>query len=327
MQPSEITNLVYKVADHLDQGELIAAATLFQRAQVQLQPESEPLDCEQLLQVWQQDLDNRDGEVTTRHSISNPIVEVDAARHSARCRSHFLVLEGGIGQTLQLVAAGRYQDDFVYEDGQWHFAFRQCLVDQGKPQEAAPPAPHSPGPAATTERSAPTREKILAAAQQVFSSVGYSEAGIRRIAEVVGLSPTILLRHFGTKAGLFEAAFVASMGGSRPPVDRADFGRHVANLLADPTQTNCPHAMSLLATGNEEAREIAIRVLKQYTILPMMEWLGEPHRESRAKQIMALCAGFALYNTQLNVSDSKSVDHHMVDWLANSIQAIVDEAC
>ena len=73
--------------------------------------------------------------------------------------------------------------------------------------------------------------------------------------------------------------------------------------------------------------QLSFRPMARDDLPQLMEWLAEPHRESRAKQIMALCAGFALYNTQLNTSESKSIDHHMVDWLANSIQAIVDEGC
>lgn len=325
----EITNLINQVAEHLDGGQPEAAAALFDCAQVQLQQDGERLNSEQLLQVWKQAF-VANKTVITRHLISNPIIEIDRERGVAHCRSTYLVMKSQDGEPLQPIEAGRYQDEFLLEGEAWRFASRLCLVDRGadqKPSTIKSSQVESNDQSAFTPQShsGSTRDKILSAAQQVFSSVGYSEAGIRRIADAVGLSSTILFRHFGTKAGLFEAALVAAIGEPRQPVAREQFGRHVADMLADPTQINCPHAMSLLATGNEEAREITIRVLKQYTILPMMEWLGEPHRESRAKQIMALCAGFALYNTQLNISESKKIDSHMVDWLANSIQAIVDE--
>ena len=48
--------------------------------------------------------------------------------------------------------------------------------------------------------AAATRARILAMAQQVFSKRGYSESGIRDIAGELGLSSTILLRYFGSKA-------------------------------------------------------------------------------------------------------------------------------
>ena len=52
--------------------------------------------------------------------------------------------------------------------------------------------------------AAVTRARILLVAKQVFSRRGYSECGIRDIAGELGLSATILLRYYGSKAGLFE---------------------------------------------------------------------------------------------------------------------------
>ena len=353
MEHIEITNLVYRVAEHLDQREPEAAAELFRQAQVRLNKDAEPLNHQQLLDLWQQEFGPRAADrPITHHRISNPIVEIDRAGGTARCRSSYLLLQHCPNQPLKTIASGRYLDEFVreavqdtpsttqgmkLEHPQWRFASRVLLPDEQLPDHPQTPAAGDNSHASVNDCNEPTgqaakhnatqREKILAAAQQVFSSVGYSEAGIRRIAELVGVSPTILFRQFGTKANLFEEALVAAICEDPQQAQSMDtFARHVANLLADPTQINCPHAMTLLATGNEEARQIAVRVLKKYTIEPMMAWLGCPDAETRAQQIMALCAGFALYNTQLNTSDSTEINHQMVDWLTNSIQAIVDGA-
>lgn len=327
MEHIEITNLVYRVAEHLDQREPEAAAALFREAQVRLHQDADPLDHVQLLAVWEQQFGpTLPGAPISHHRISNPIVEIDREQRTARCRSSYLLLEHFPDQPLKTIASGRYLDEFVRENQQWRFASRVFLPDHPQ-RKAVSVEDISPSTGQVAGHNMTQREKILAAAQQVFSSVGYSEAGIRRIAELVGVSPTILFRQFGTKANLFEEALVAAMCEEPQQTQSLDtFASHVANLLADPTQINCPHAMTLLATGNEEARQIAIRVLKKYTIEPMMEWLGGPDAETRAKQIMALCAGFALYNTQLNISDSKEINLQMVDWLTNSIQAIVDES-
>lgn len=337
MEHIDITNLVYRVAEHLDQREPEAAAELFRHAELRLHRDAAPLGYPQLLALWRQEFGPQaPGAAITHHRVSNPIVEIDREAGTARCRSSYLLLEHNQDQPLKTIASGRYLDEFVRDGQQWRFASRLLLPDQ--PRTQAAPAAHlsatsdhsgaaAPNGVQTGGHNASQRKKILAAAQQVFSSVGYSEAGIRRIAELVGVSPTILFRQFGTKANLFEEALVAAICEEPQQTRSLDtFAWHVANLLADPTQINCPHAMTLLATGNEEAREIAIRVLREYTIEPMMAWLGEPEAETRAKQIMALCAGFALYNNQLNTSASKEVNHKMVEWLANSIQAIVNES-
>ena len=86
-----------------------------------------------------------------------------------------------------------------------------------------------------------TRAQILAAAQQAFSTVGYSQAGIRDIAEMVGVSSTILLRYFGSKAGLFEAALLDILDiGLMIPEDRSRFGRRIANLWPTRSSTTAP---------------------------------------------------------------------------------------
>jgi AcrR family transcriptional regulator len=170
-----------------------------------------------------------------------------------------------------------------------------------------------------------TRVRILAAAQQVFSKQGYSEAGIRDIANMLGLSTTILFRYFGTKAGLFEEALREALGATQVFPPRDQFGKHIASWLADPNLNMSPHAMTVLATGNEEAREIAARVLQEMTLTPIADWLGPPDAEARARQIIALCSGFVLYMFQLNVSSSRNhADPNMVAWLEQSLQAVVD---
>ncbi|HVN63780.1 MAG TPA: TetR family transcriptional regulator [Candidatus Binataceae bacterium] len=170
-----------------------------------------------------------------------------------------------------------------------------------------------------------TRARILAAAQEMFSKRGYSESGMRDIADMLGLSSTILFRYFGTKAGLFEAALRDALGIERKFPPRSQFGQFIADWVANPNLDMSPHAMTVLATGHEEARAIAARVLQELTLTPIAEWLGPPDAEARARQIIALCSGFALYTFQLNVSPGpREVDAGMKAWLARSVQSIVD---
>lgn len=329
MEQQRIANLLYRSAELLERGALEEASELFAGASITLTDpmgQQEVVDAQGLLKLWQtypllsKSQSSRGAQC--QYLITNPMIHIDRELRSATCRSNYMVLQ--LNGNTEIKEAGRYLDEFsLGDDGQWSWVAReqQLLSGGTRPvEQAAADADVVVG----GEKLSPAKIKILDAAQQVFSTVGYSEASIRKIADVVGISPTILFRHFGTKANLFEQALVMAMGEPRQPEDRASFGLHVANILADPNQINCPHAMTILATGNEEAREIAIRVLRQYAVEPMMEWLGEENIESRAREIMALCAGFALYNSQLNVAEVKTVDQHMVDWLARSIQAVVD---
>lgn len=322
MDEVDIANLVYRCAELLDRGELAKAVDLFAEAEVVV--DGNLLDRDELVALWQQEsVCYPDGAPRVRHLINNPIVEVNRHKGTATCRSNLTVLEAKSSLPFQVIASGTYEDEFVRVDGHWRFSARVC-TQFGKAKEASAQTVARTGQRKRSEHSL-VQARIIAAAQQIFSTVGYSEAGMRKIADMVGVAPTILFRQFGTKASLFEAALIDAMGDPKLPVEKQSFGRHVASLLADPNQINSPHAMTVLATGNEEAREIAIRVLREYAIDPMIEWLGEPYAESRAHEIMALCAGFALYNSQLNIKQSKQVDPHMVEWLVHSVQAVVDQ--
>jgi AcrR family transcriptional regulator len=178
-------------------------------------------------------------------------------------------------------------------------------------------------------RNAPkTKAKILAAAQRAFSELGYSQAGIRDIAAIAGVSSTLLLRYFGSKAGLFEAALVDAMR-LEPLFEqgRDKFGEHATELLLDVNRDIRPPAMIALSTGVAEAREITTRVTDERAIAPLAKWLGPPDARARAVEIAVLCTGFVLYTRQLPlVSESRAVKKKLAKWLARALQAIVDQS-
>ena len=55
-------------------------------------------------------------------------------------------------------------------------------------------------------RSEPARARILAAARDKFARDGYNGATIRAIAEQARIDPSLVMRYFGSKEGLFAAA-------------------------------------------------------------------------------------------------------------------------
>ncbi|HZU50178.1 MAG TPA: TetR family transcriptional regulator [Mycobacterium sp.] len=59
---------------------------------------------------------------------------------------------------------------------------------------------------AFTSRSAPTRAAILSAARKLLSERGYEAMTIRAVAAEVGVDPSMVMRYYGSKEGLFSAA-------------------------------------------------------------------------------------------------------------------------
>jgi AcrR family transcriptional regulator len=187
--------------------------------------------------------------------------------------------------------------------------------------ETSPPPKRPPA----RRDAAATRARILDAAQRAFSETGYSHTGIREIARAAGTSSTLVLRYFGSKAGLFEAALTAAMPvASVLSQPRETLGWSLAEGLLDPANAIRPPLMSAMASGDPEAAAIAARVFETQSIAPVAEWLGEPHGRARALEMAMLATGLVSYLRQLPLRPpSEAERRHIADWFAKSIQAIV----
>ncbi|MEO3797509.1 TetR family transcriptional regulator [Nonomuraea sp. B10E15] len=76
---------------------------------------------------------------------------------------------------------------------------------------------------AFTERSAATRTSILSAARKLLIERGFEGMTIRAVAAQVGVDPSMVMRYYGSKAGLFSAAVDVDLRLDRvedPPLDR-----------------------------------------------------------------------------------------------------------
>src|SRR6266700_2018867 len=74
------------------------------------------------------------------------------------------------------------------------------------PGESPPSVPGAGGP-----RSEGTRRTILAAARATFAARGYEQTTIRAVAAQAGIDASMVMRYFGSKAGLFTAASTAEL--------------------------------------------------------------------------------------------------------------------
>jgi AcrR family transcriptional regulator len=78
-------------------------------------------------------------------------------------------------------------------------------------------------------RSEATRRAILEAARAIFATHGYEHTTIRAVAAQVGIDPSMVMRYFGSKAGLFTAA--ASLNLEPPELDSVPAGRRGELLI------------------------------------------------------------------------------------------------
>lgn len=181
--------------------------------------------------------------------------------------------------------------------------------------------------APTTRNAAQTRVRILAAAQQLFASQGYTHASLRDIAGLAGINVALVARYFGSKEKLFEAALEASLDPEAlRSRNRASFGREVAALFVDmPGGGPNPLLMLAQAAADPDAQSVALRIVRTRILLPLAGWIGGEGAEERAAAILALCAGFFTYRTLLPLDQFTGPMSPVArSWFEQALQDIID---
>jgi len=178
-------------------------------------------------------------------------------------------------------------------------------------------------------RNAPqTKAEILAAAQQAFSERGFAQVGIRDIATMAGVSSPMVLRYFGSKAGLFEAALVDAIRvKGLVEADHHKFGDSLSHLLGSVNRDTRASTLVSLSTADPEAQAIAARVILQHAIEPLAEWLGQPDGDLRAMQVVVVGLGFSLCKRMFpGLLAHDGVEKKLAEWYAKTLQVISDHS-
>lgn len=173
-----------------------------------------------------------------------------------------------------------------------------------------------------------TRDRILRAAQQAFAEKGYSVVGIRHIAAAAEIDPALVMRYFGSKVGLYEAALVDAVP-DYPDIDLAHekFGERLTSRFVEAFLDDRALAMIVLSAGHPEAQAISLKVIRESAIKPLAEWLGPPNAEARAGRMIMLTTGFMFYTRQMPLmSPADAVRNASSEWLARMLQDIIDES-
>lgn len=119
-----ITTLLYRYGAMMDAGDFDGAAALLSSARVRL-GEGKDVPGSAMAALWREMIILYPcGTPRTQHVITNPIVEVDSSGMRAHCSALYTVLQQTDDLPLQVIAAGRYEDEFIQDAGAWRFAFR-----------------------------------------------------------------------------------------------------------------------------------------------------------------------------------------------------------
>jgi 3-phenylpropionate/cinnamic acid dioxygenase small subunit len=125
-----ITNIVYSYAELLDLGDIDGLAKLFTKATVRTHRSAQELrGADAVKQLIQRSVHLYDGIPSTKHVVTNLIVEITDNRRSATARSYYTAFQARPELPLQPIIAGRWRDRLERDDDGWQIVERVIHTD------------------------------------------------------------------------------------------------------------------------------------------------------------------------------------------------------
>ncbi|KAB1139224.1 TetR/AcrR family transcriptional regulator [Streptomyces luteolifulvus] len=176
----------------------------------------------------------------------------------------------------------------------------------------------------TRRRSDATRGAILLAARERFAADGYERATIRAIAKDAGIDPSMVMRYFGNKEGLFASAVTVDLKipdiGSLP---RHEVGRAlVAHFLAMWEENEVLTALLRVGATNQAGAERMQGIFRDQLLPVALTVCPDPEQSpARAGLVATQLLGLALTRYVLRIPPAVELSREeIVAWLAPTLQ-------
>jgi AcrR family transcriptional regulator len=178
-------------------------------------------------------------------------------------------------------------------------------------------------------RSQPTRDRIIEAARRLFGEQGYQRTTIRAVAAAAAIHPSMVMRYYGSKEGLFAAA--AEFNLELPDltgIPREDLGRslvrHFLRRWEAPGE-ELP-ALLLVAVTHPQARARLIDIFRDQ-IAPGIARICDDHAATRAALIATQMLGLALTRYVLRLPPVVDLTEEIiVERVGATVQAYITKA-
>ncbi|WP_425276389.1 TetR family transcriptional regulator, partial [Streptomyces carpinensis] len=178
--------------------------------------------------------------------------------------------------------------------------------------------------AAPSRRSDSTRAAILAAARERFAADGYERATIRAIAKDAKIDPSMVMRYYGNKEGLFAAAVSPEL---RLPdtaaVPRDEVGRALVSHFLRMWEENGELTAILRVGVTNTAGAKRLQEVFKDQLLPVARAVC-PDREEvpeRAALVVSQLLGLALTRYVLRLPSVVALAREdILAWLAPTVQ-------
>jgi SnoaL-like domain len=125
-----IKNVVLSYVELLDRGDLDGLANVFARARVRIHGSATELrGAAAYREFIEQGVQFYDGVPSTKHVISNLIVEIEDDRRTATARSYYTAFQARPELPLQPILAGRFHDRLERDGDSWYIVERVIFAD------------------------------------------------------------------------------------------------------------------------------------------------------------------------------------------------------
>ena len=125
-----IKHIIHSYAEMLDVGDLDGLGSLFERACLRTHgADQEFRGAEEVRRLIENSVRFYQGVPSTKHLVTNVIVEVNDGRTSASARSYYVALQARPELPLQPILAGRWHDRFEREGDRWYIVDRLIHAD------------------------------------------------------------------------------------------------------------------------------------------------------------------------------------------------------
>ncbi|WP_055490046.1 TetR family transcriptional regulator [Streptomyces sp. TP-A0356] len=174
-------------------------------------------------------------------------------------------------------------------------------------------------------RSDATRTAILAAARERFASDGYERATIRAIAKDARIDPSMVMRYYGSKEGLFDAVLDVDLRMPDPQrLGRHDMGKVLVSHFLTLWEENNDVLTAMLRVGvtNPAGAERLQAVFRDQLLPVARHACPDPEQApTRAGLIVSQMLGLALTRYVLKLPPAVALaPEEVVAWLGPTVQ-------
>ncbi|GGW28293.1 TetR/AcrR family transcriptional regulator [Streptomyces caelestis] len=179
-------------------------------------------------------------------------------------------------------------------------------------------------PTAPSRRSDATRAAILDAARERFAADGYERATIRTIARDAGIDPSMVMRYYGSKEGLFAAAVAVDLKlPDLGPLPREEVGSAlVTHFLAMWEENEVLTALLRVGATNQAGAERMQGIFQEQLLPVARQVCPDPEQVPvRAALTATQLLGMALTRYVLRLPPAVALSRQeIVAWLAPTVQ-------